>query len=69
MIVHLAAQAGVRYSLENPKSYVDPNINGSFNIIELARAEAEAPAARPRPFGLRRQREDAVCRATRPTSR
>jgi UDP-glucuronate 4-epimerase len=35
VIVHLAAQAGVRYSLENPKSYVDSNIVGSFNIIEL----------------------------------
>ncbi|PZM14060.1 NAD-dependent epimerase [Rhizobium tubonense] len=38
VIVHLAAQAGVRYSLENPRSYVDSNITGSFNIIELARA-------------------------------
>ena len=38
VIVHLAAQAGVRYSLENPKSYVDSNVTGSFNVIELARA-------------------------------
>ncbi len=38
VIVHLAAQAGVRYSLENPKSYVDSNVTGSFNILELARA-------------------------------
>jgi UDP-glucuronate 4-epimerase len=38
VIVHLAAQAGVRYSLENPRSYVDSNVVGSFNIIELARA-------------------------------
>ncbi len=36
-IVHLAAQAGVRYSLENPRSYVDSNLVGSFNILELAR--------------------------------
>ncbi|TCR91832.1 NAD-dependent epimerase [Rhizobium sp. BK376] len=38
VIVHLAAQAGVRYSLENPKSYVDSNVTGSFNILELVRA-------------------------------
>lgn len=37
VIVHLAAQAGVRYSLENPRSYVDSNLVGSFNIIELAK--------------------------------
>ncbi|MEZ2220121.1 NAD-dependent epimerase [Rhizobium sp. RCC_161_2] len=38
VIVHLAAQAGVRYSLENPRSYVDSNIVGSFNVLELARS-------------------------------
>ncbi len=37
VIVHLAAQAGVRYSLENPRSYVDSNLTGSFNVLELAR--------------------------------
>ncbi len=37
VIVHLAAQAGVRYSLENPRAYIDSNIVGTFNIIELAR--------------------------------
>ncbi len=37
VIVHLAAQAGVRYSLENPKAYVDSNLAGSFNVLELAR--------------------------------
>jgi len=36
VIVHLAAQAGVRYSLENPRSYIESNIVGSFNILELA---------------------------------
>ena len=36
-IVHLAAQAGVRYSLENPKSYIDNNICGFFNILELSK--------------------------------
>ncbi len=37
VIIHLAAQAGVRYSLENPKAYVDANLMGSWNILELAR--------------------------------
>ena len=33
-VVHLAAQAGVRYSLKNPKKYINTNINGFFNLIE-----------------------------------
>ena len=37
IVVHLAAQAGVRYSLENPRSYIDSNIVGSFNIMEMAK--------------------------------
>lgn len=37
MIVHLAAQAGVRYSLENPRAYLDANVIGSFNVMEAAR--------------------------------
>lgn len=37
IIVHLAAQAGVRYSIENPRSYLDSNIVGTFNILEAAR--------------------------------
>lgn len=36
IIVHLAAQAGVRYSLENPKAYVESNLVGSWNILDLA---------------------------------
>ncbi len=36
-IVHLAGQAGVRYSLEAPRSYIDANVVGSFNLIEAAR--------------------------------
>ena len=36
-IVHLAAQAGVRYSLEQPRTYIDANIVGTFNILEIAR--------------------------------
>ncbi|HEY2709892.1 MAG TPA: NAD-dependent epimerase/dehydratase family protein [Caulobacteraceae bacterium] len=37
-VVHLAAQAGVRYSLENPRAYVDANLVGTFNVLELARS-------------------------------
>lgn len=37
VIVHLAAQAGVRYSLENPRAYIDSNLLGSWNVLELAR--------------------------------
>ncbi|MXP13326.1 NAD-dependent epimerase/dehydratase family protein [Altererythrobacter confluentis] len=37
IIVHLAAQAGVRYSLENPRAYVDSNLIGTFNVMEAAR--------------------------------
>jgi UDP-glucuronate 4-epimerase len=36
-IVHLAAQAGVRYSLQKPRSYIDSNIFGFFNILECSR--------------------------------
>ena len=40
IIAHLAAQAGVRYSLENPRAYVDSNIVGTFNLLEAARQAA-----------------------------
>ena len=36
-IVNLAAQAGVRYSLENPRAYVDANLTGFMNVLEGAR--------------------------------
>lgn len=38
IVVHLAAQAGVRYSLENPQAYVDSNLVGFSNMLELVRA-------------------------------
>jgi UDP-glucuronate 4-epimerase len=38
-IVHLGAQAGVRYSLENPQAYVQSNLVGHCNMLELARAQ------------------------------
>ena len=37
MVCNLAAQAGVRYSLENPEAYVDSNITGFLNILECCR--------------------------------
>ncbi len=37
VIVHLAAQAGVRYSLENPRAYIDSNVVGTMNVLEAAR--------------------------------
>ena len=37
IIIHLAAQAGVRYSIENPKIYLNSNIVGTFNVIECAK--------------------------------
>ncbi|MEO7426610.1 MAG: NAD-dependent epimerase [Fibrobacteria bacterium] len=39
-VVNLAAQAGVRYSLENPRAYIDANIVGFLNILEACRAHA-----------------------------
>ncbi len=37
-VIHLAAQAGVRYSIENPRAYLESNINGTFELLEAARA-------------------------------
>ena len=37
IIVHLAAQAGVRFSLENPRAYIDSNIVGTLNVLDLAK--------------------------------
>ncbi|MEL6572524.1 MAG: SDR family NAD(P)-dependent oxidoreductase [Pseudomonadota bacterium] len=38
IVIHLAAQAGVRYSIENPRSYLEANVIGTFEILEAARA-------------------------------
>jgi UDP-glucuronate 4-epimerase len=37
VVIHLAAQAGVRYSLTHPRSYIETNFTGSFNVLEVAR--------------------------------
>ncbi len=36
-VVHLAAQAGVRYSLEKPRSYLNSNLIGTFNVLEVSK--------------------------------
>ncbi|WP_417257389.1 GDP-mannose 4,6-dehydratase [Celeribacter sp.] len=38
VVIHLAAQAGVRYSIENPRAYLESNIVGTFELLEAARA-------------------------------
>ena len=43
VIIHLAAQAGVRYSLLNPGAYVDANVRGQLNVLELARHMKRVP--------------------------
>ena len=37
VVVNLAAQAGVRYSIENPETYIDSNVVGYLNILECCR--------------------------------
>lgn len=36
-VFHFAAQAGVRYSLEHPRAYIDSNLTGTFNLLEVMR--------------------------------
>ena len=43
-VLHFAAQAGVRYSLENPRAYLDANLTGTFNLLELMRRAPPAHA-------------------------
>ncbi len=57
-VIHLAAQAGVRYSLENPESYVSANISGFLNILEACRAhntEHLAYASSSSVYGINRK--------------
>jgi UDP-glucuronate 4-epimerase len=42
LVLHLAAQAGVRYALENPASYLRSNVDGSFALLEAARQHPPA---------------------------
>ncbi|XP_021749220.1 UDP-glucuronate 4-epimerase 6-like [Chenopodium quinoa] len=43
-VLHLAAQAGVRYAMKNPQSYVQSNIAGFINLLEVAKAAVPQPA-------------------------
>jgi UDP-glucuronate 4-epimerase len=38
VVIHLAAQAGVRYSIDNPRAYMESNLIGTFELLEAARA-------------------------------
>jgi UDP-glucuronate 4-epimerase len=44
IIIHLAAQAGVRYSLENPFAYASANLTGHLSVLELARRSPRRPS-------------------------
>lgn len=39
IVIHLAAQAGVRHSIEAPRGFISSNVTGSFNVLEAARAQ------------------------------
>ncbi|XP_010243459.1 PREDICTED: UDP-glucuronate 4-epimerase 6-like [Nelumbo nucifera] len=43
-VLHLAAQAGVRYAMKNPQSYVNSNIAGLVNLLEIAKSAQPQPA-------------------------
>jgi UDP-glucuronate 4-epimerase len=62
-LVHLAAQAGVRHSLDHPRAYVSANLDGFLGVLEACRAH---PVRHPRlcvlELGLRRQQQGAVPR-------
>ena len=48
IVVNLAAQAGVRYSIENPRAYIDSNIVGFFNVLEACRRSEALSGTRVR---------------------
>lgn len=51
VVVNLAAQAGVRYSITNPQAYIDSNIVGFFNVLEACRHSEELYACNEQPWG------------------
>ena len=65
-IVHLAAQAGVRYSLINPQAYVDSNVTGHLVMLELARKLNRARGISSMPARRRSMAPTRSCRS-RPT--
>ena len=77
-VIHLAAQPGVRYSLQNPRSYIDRNITAFLNVLEACRhhATGTSPGRPPRPGrahmmkrenreGVQHQRHSSLCWACR----
>ena len=65
IVVNLAAQAGVRYSITNPDAYIQSNLIGFYNILEACRHSYDAGAKgasclRFLIFGIRRQYQGAV---------
>ena len=62
-VVNLAAQAGVRYSLKNPKAYGDANLTGFLNILEACRHNKIEHLVYVILLGLWREYRDAVFRA------
>ncbi len=61
VVVHLAAQAGVRYSIDHPHAYADANLEGFTNILEgCPPRRLQASAVRVVIVGLRQQRQAAV---------
>ncbi len=79
IVIHLAAQAGVRYSLDNPQAYVDSNLTGFANVLELARSHQPrtcymrrpVPSMGPTPRcpGRRAIRSNIPCHSTLPPRR
>ena len=71
VVLHFAAQAGVRYSIDHPEAYVGSNLVGSYNILEACRAHpVKHLLIASTSLGLWRQRADAVSpRWTSPTCR
>ena len=62
-VIHLAAQVGVRYSLQNPHVYVDSNIVGFVNILEGCTQRRHEPGLRLKLQRVRPQHQNAVkCR-------
>ena len=75
-VIHLAAQAGVRYSLENPHAYIDSNVTGTLNVLEgcrhngvehlvFASTSSVYGANTNMPFSRAPQRRIIRCRCTR----
>ena len=56
VVIHLAAQAGVRYSIENPRSYLESNIVGTFELLEAGREHTrQRTCCLPQPVQLTAQ--------------